>query len=566
MAPSTTETPITGFTGYTVVTDLDKARDIMCFGLSTFFDNKNKYKYGKEYLKYIVWNKKNINPSHKSVYNFIKHNTPLSDPQKNILFTLTNKHIFYRFKDTYYQPLITQMEEKPKSTEIIEETTALAETNPETQLHSEKQPEIPETINVQESPQTPTNSKPTDNTAESYDTLKSVIRNIDEDVDDGLQSANQSTNKQNDDASNTMETFMKNMEAQMDILNNKITNFMETTTRNVSTITSNYNDKIEAIKDTTDKKIAELNTAKEDYRNACDKIKSRTTFIEKQINLIEKKINFMDNDLETIIEKKINQHILTHTLKFNDCIEEAEQDVTATLMSFQDHVKTATSAVDKPEDPHLTQKTVTEATDLITAMKHQMEELTNLTQKWNFQQADIDLDTLLMAKLRDFDENTSAQISDLREIQKETERLLHISKRDHTPPITPQYHRNTAHEPEQRASLQKPVPANANISQQAPATRNNDSSRETKNIFFYKDIDGAPDQNLRTYDRTGTKNTHGHSNDFKSYGQEHTSAQYSTNHYARGTTHKPSTQDIHSTSTTIPPALAHRMDNIKNTV
>ena len=95
MDNSTTENPITGFVGYTVVTDLDKARDIMCFCLATFYDNKNKYKYSKEYLKYTVWNKKNTHPSHKSVYNFIKHNTPLSDPQKNILFTLTNKQIFY---------------------------------------------------------------------------------------------------------------------------------------------------------------------------------------------------------------------------------------------------------------------------------------------------------------------------------------------------------------------------------------------------------------------------------------------------------------------------------------
>ena len=100
MESTNTENSITGFTGYTVVTDLDQARDIMCFALSTFFDNKNKYKYGKEYVKYTAWNKKNTHPSHKSVYNFIKHSTPLSEPQKNILFTLTNKQIFYRFNRT----------------------------------------------------------------------------------------------------------------------------------------------------------------------------------------------------------------------------------------------------------------------------------------------------------------------------------------------------------------------------------------------------------------------------------------------------------------------------------
>ncbi len=509
MESQTTENTLTGFDGYTIVTDLEDARDIMCYALSSYFDTKNKYKYGKEYIKYTVWIQKNTNPSHKSVYNFIKHNTTLSEPQKYILFTLTNKQVFYRFKNTYYEPLVAQRTPKTPNVSTKEKSTPLPLIVTENNLESQPNPEIPETINVENSTQNAT-EKPTDTTTESYDTLKTIIKNVHENIDDGMKSSSQqSPLTSSNDLSNKMEKIFANVEKQLENLNDKLSNFMETTNRNISTITSNVHEKIETITAQTNTKIAELDAAKEDYRVACDKIKSRTNFVEKQINLIERKLNFVDNDLDTIMDRKLDQHITDNTVKFNDKVEEAEQDVTATLLSFKHHADLATKQVIPPQDSTTNKPTESEANELIETMRLRTKELNALTEKWTFQQADRDLDTLLVSKLKDFDDNTTEQMNALQQLQEDTKRILSARSQrtspDHnTAPYRespqasfPHAHQQSAHTPDRSHTSFNTTPHVHHANR-----------GETKTNFFQRYGQTTPEKISPTYDRPGKSGTY----------------------------------------------------------
>ena len=423
------------FDGYTIVRDLTKARDIMLNCLLDYFHGKTRYKQSKTYLKYQKWIQKHIDPSYQNVYNFIKHNTDLVDVDKKILFTLTDGAVFYRFQTDYFNYINNKFNTKtPTKTQKKEpESTQPKDPEKATPTTPWERPSIPTHVDIAkaatdaDSLATP---DPTINDEKPSPQLQDIVQNIETQLDEEVASIQYDFTA----APTFTPQNIRQMEKEIETLQTRINSL----TGKENALTKNVRDMEQKLHELQQNTTETLTLQQNEYATTTNKLQAKVTFITKQLELAETKVRNVESMIERIVESKVQKSVDKINQRLHHIVETAEQDVTATMISFEHHVKknkqktTATQVVPatQPSSSHtIASENTANTQDMKLLFRKYREKLRIIDQRmetWDLVKADRDLDTLLVAKLNDFDSSTEKTF---RELEKSKQKIIKLSKR-----------------------------------------------------------------------------------------------------------------------------------------
>ena len=468
------------FDGYTIVRDLTKARDIMLFCLSDYFTGKTRYKQSKTYFKYQKWQQTHMDPSYQNAYNCLKHNTPLVDVDKKILFTLTDGAVFYRFKTTYYIYIMSKFNTKDITPMKSNTTPSQSAQVPSTQLPSDptqsqtkpKAQILPTHVDIpnphtNDSDSLATPEMPIPNTQQPSTELTNIVQNMEQQLDQEVDSIKYDFEG---DTTTIDPERIENTELRITNLQNRLATLQQEKEQELQSLILTTN---ERLADLERSQRAQLEHQQEQYANNTNKLQAKVHFVTKQLETLEHKAKSSDKQVEEIIEKKIKEQINNLTERARAAVESAEQDVTVTMLSFHHHVTRAKERLKTNDGQHqrnsndtVTSINTNTTRDLQTLFRKYREKLHTIDtrmQKWDLETADRDLDTLLVAKLNDFDSNTTKAFDDLEESKQNMIKLAKNLRRKikkSTTTYLPTYMQS----PHQRSGHNKPPYRTSSIS------------------------------------------------------------------------------------------------------
>ena len=417
------------FDGYTIVRDLSQARDIMLHCISDYFHGKNRYKQSKSYLKYQKWVQKHTDPSYQNTYNFIKHNTELVDVDKKILFTLTDGAVYYRFEDNYYKYITTKIEntKTPETpTKIPHELKTPTPTEKVRKTEPKKTSKIPTHVDIHPtSSDAESLSTPVPTTIDNKDSphLQDIVKNMEDQLDVEVESIQHEFTA----APTISPQAMQQLEHDIDIIQTRL-NGLTGQEHAWNKIVENTSEKWKQLERETSEQLKQQQT---DYTNNINKLHAKVTFISKQLELTESKVRNVDDMINKVIEAKVKKSIDSLSQRFHHIVKTAEHDVTATMLSFEHHVRKAKQRQVLPTNTRSSNAITSEETaaaanmkELFRKYRHKLTIIDERMEKWNLDKADRDLDTLLVTKLNEFDACTEKNLRKIEHIQQENAQVI----------------------------------------------------------------------------------------------------------------------------------------------
>ena len=178
----------------------------------------------------------------------------------------------------------------------------------------------------------------------------------------------------------------------------------------------------------------QLTQQQNDYATTINKLQAKVTFITKQLEQTETKVRNVETMIERIVETKVQKSIDKITQRLHHIAETAEHDITATMLSFEHHAKKNkakmfTTALEPSSLHTITSENTAATQDMKILFRKYREKLRIIDRRmetWDLAKADRDLDTLLVAKLNDFDENTEKTFQ---ELEKSKQKIIKLSRR-----------------------------------------------------------------------------------------------------------------------------------------
>ena len=337
--------------------------------------------------------------------------------------TLTDGAVYYRFKTEFYTYINRKINNLTTPTPLASNLSQTRSTNPTTPTitaKSLKNPPLPSHVDVKvdDAPEDESLATPTvETTQKSPPEIHDIVQNMEKQLDDEVESIKHDFVP----TSPIQQEHIQQLEQEIHALQTKLTSLQNDQKNQWTTFIGESKQQMEKLDANTKQKLQDQQEA---YTISTNKLQGKLTYITKQVEITEKKVKNADALIEKSIETHVQKYMTKISEQIHNMVETAEHDVTATMLSFHHHVKKQKQSLsprNTSTDRHKSTDTIdsndTANTQELQALFRKYREKLRLMEqridKWDYASADRDLDTLLVAKLNDFDASTEKTFNEL---------------------------------------------------------------------------------------------------------------------------------------------------------